>query len=156
MLTAHFKGKRVQIPVKVRGAGEANSPSNPASPSVSFLRDVLPALSKAGCNAGACHAKPDGQNGFRLSVFSYDPKSDYAEIVKENRGRRIFPAAPDESLIIKKPTTALPHEGGLRFERGSETHRGAGEGPAGLSPGEARSIHPRSPEPVAPSPKVHA
>lgn len=123
VLTAQFKGKRVQIPVKVRGAEAANIFSNPASPSISFLRDVLPALSKAGCNAGACHAKPDGQNGFRLSVFSYDPKSDYAEIVKENRGRRIFPAAPDESLIIKKPTTAMPHEGGLRFERGSETHR---------------------------------
>ena len=123
MLTAQFKGKRVQIPVKVREAESASISSKPARPPVSFLRDVLPALSKAGCNAGACHAKPDGQNGFRLSVFSYDPKSDYAEIVKENRGRRIFPAAPDESLLIKKPTTAMPHEGGLRFERGSETHR---------------------------------
>src|SRR5262249_28153058 len=60
---------------------------------------------------------------FKLSVFSYDPKSDYAEVVKEDRGRRIFPAAPNESLIIKKPTTALPHEGGQRFEQGSETHQ---------------------------------
>src|SRR5258706_13389087 len=94
-----------------------------ARPSVSFVRDVLPALSRAGCNAGSCHAKGDGQNGFKLSVFSYDPKSDFAEIVKEDRARRIFPAAPEESLIIKKPTTALPHEGGLRFERGSETHQ---------------------------------
>src|SRR5437867_3268980 len=121
VLTAQFKGKRVQIPVNVQSP--ALSASSPAPASVSFLRDVLPALSKAGCNAGACHAKPEGQNGFKLSVFSYDPRSDYAEIVKEDRGRRIFPAAPDESLIIKKPTTALPHEGGLRFERGSETHQ---------------------------------
>ncbi|MBI3416747.1 MAG: DUF1553 domain-containing protein [Verrucomicrobia bacterium] len=120
-LTAHFRGRRAQIPVTVRGVDSQNSDAAP--PSVSFVRDVLPALSKAGCNAGACHAKPEGQNGFKLSVFSYDPKADYAEIVKEDRGRRIFPAAPDESLIIKKPTTALPHEGGLRFERGSETHR---------------------------------
>ena len=89
----------------------------------SFIRDVLPALSKAGCNAGSCHAKAEGQNGFKLSVFSYDPRSDYAHIVKDARGRRVFPAAPDESLIIKKPTTAIPHEGGLRFERGSETHQ---------------------------------
>lgn len=96
-------------------------PSQTPPPPVSFILDVLPALSKAGCNAGSCHAKGDGQNGFKLSVFSYDPKSDFAEIVKEDRGRRIFPAAPEESLIIKKPTTALPHEGGLRFERGSET-----------------------------------
>src|SRR5207247_849456 len=98
-----------------------NDPFTP--PPVSFLRDVLPALSKAGCNAGACHAKAEGQNGFKLSVFSYDPKSDYAHIVKDARGRRVFPAAPDESLIIKKPTTTIPHEGGLRFERGSETHQ---------------------------------
>ncbi|HEU0009977.1 MAG TPA: DUF1549 and DUF1553 domain-containing protein, partial [Verrucomicrobiae bacterium] len=123
VLTARFKGKRVQIPVNVQGTALTNNSSSPAPASVSFLRDVLPALSKAGCNAGACHAKPEGQNGFKLSVFTYDPKSDYAEIVKENRGRRIFPASPDESLIIKKPTTALPHEGGLRFERGSETHQ---------------------------------
>ena len=122
-LTAQFKGKRVQIHVNVHGTALANNSTSPAPASVSFLRDVLPALSKAGCNAGACHAKPEGQNGFKLSVFSYDPRSDYAEIVKENRGRRIFPAAPDESLIIKKPTTAMPHEGGLRFERGSETHQ---------------------------------
>src|SRR6185295_14274158 len=60
-------------------------------PSPSFLRDVLPLMSKAGCSAGACHAKPEGQNGFKLSVFNYDPKSDYAEIVKEGRGRRVFP-----------------------------------------------------------------
>ena len=123
-LTASFKGKRVQIPVRVSSARSTGSPAPSSTrPPVSFLRDVLPALSKAGCNGGACHAKPEGQNGFRLSVFSYDPEADYAEIVKENRGRRIFPAAPDESLIIKKPTTALPHEGGLRFERGSELHQ---------------------------------
>jgi WD40 repeat protein len=123
ILTASFKGKRVQIPVKVQSAAQPDSDPALAPAPISFVRDVLPALSRAGCNAGGCHAKPEGQNGFRLSVFSYDPASDYAEIVKEARGRRIFPAAPDESLIIKKPTTALPHEGGLRFERGSETHQ---------------------------------
>jgi len=123
VLTAHFRGKQVQVPVQVHGAAPTNSFSSFSEPPVSFLRDVLPGLSKAGCNAGACHAKADGQNGFKLSVFSYDPKSDYAHIVKDARGRRVFPAAPDESLIIKKPTTALPHEGGLRFERGSETHQ---------------------------------
>jgi hypothetical protein len=89
---------------------------------LSFVRDVLPVLSKAGCNGGACHAKPEGQNGFKLSVFSFDPKSDYAEIVKETRGRRIFPAAPEESLLLKKPTLAVPHEGGERFKAGSDTY----------------------------------
>lgn len=87
---------------------------------VSFVRDVLPVLSKAGCNAGACHAKPEGQNGFKLSVFSFDPRSDYAEIVKEARGRRVFPSAPEESLILKKATLAIPHEGGERFKAGSD------------------------------------
>jgi hypothetical protein len=124
-LIAVFGRQRIEIPVRVESS--SNNASNSLSvfdpPPVSFVRDVLPALSKAGCNAGACHAKAEGQNGFKLSVFSYDPKSDYGHIVKDARGRRVFPAAPDESLIIKKPTTAIPHEGGLRFERGSETYQ---------------------------------
>jgi len=94
-----------------------------AGPAPSFLHDVLPLLSKAGCSAGACHAKPEGQNGFKLSVFNYDPKADYAEIVKEGRGRRVFPAAPEASLILLKPTLALEHGGGQRFEPGSETYQ---------------------------------
>ena len=88
-----------------------------------FVHDVLPALSKAGCMAGSCHAKPEGQNGFKLSVFNYNPPADYAAIVKDGRGRRIFPAAPRESLLLLKPTLAVDHEGGLRFERDSETYR---------------------------------
>jgi WD40 repeat protein len=92
-------------------------------PSPSFVRDVLPLLSQAGCAAGGCHAKPEGQNGFKLSVFSFDPKADYAEMVKEDRGRRIFPAAPDESLILQKALGRIPHEGGQRFAPGSPTHR---------------------------------
>ena len=83
----------------------------------------MPALAKAGCMAGSCHAKAEGQNGFKLSVFSYDPRSDYAEIAKEARGRRVFPAAPEESLLLLKPTMALEHGGGERFEVGSETYK---------------------------------
>lgn len=92
-------------------------------PTPSFVRDVLPALSKAGCMAGSCHAKADGQNGFKLSVFSYDPRGDYAEIVKEARGRRVFPAAPEESLLLLKATYAVEHGGGERFERNSDTYK---------------------------------
>ncbi|HVK58229.1 MAG TPA: DUF1549 domain-containing protein, partial [Candidatus Kapabacteria bacterium] len=88
----------------------------------SFVRDVLPLMAKAGCMAGACHAKAEGQNGFKLSVFSFDPKGDHAEIVKEARGRRVFPAAPEESLLLLKPTGALEHGGGQRIEVGSETY----------------------------------
>lgn len=99
------------------------APASAASPPVSFLRDVLPHLSRAGCSTGSCHAKAEGQNGFKLSVFAYDPKSDYAAIVKADRGRRVFPAAPEFSLFLQKPTTAIDHEGGRRFEAGSELHR---------------------------------
>ena len=122
-ITMHFEGRRVQIPVTVHGVANAKPSFDFAPPPPSFVRDVLPVLSKAGCNAGSCHAKAEGQHGFKLSVFSYDPKSDYKEIVREDRGRRIFPSAPEESLLIKKPTTAVPHEGGLRFEHGSDTYQ---------------------------------
>ena len=90
-----------------------------ANQQLSFVNDILPVLSKAGCNAGSCHAKAEGQNRFKLSVFAYDPKSDYRQIVKADRGRRVFPACPEESLILKKPTLAIEHEGGQRFETGS-------------------------------------
>ncbi|MSU33708.1 MAG: DUF1553 domain-containing protein [Pedosphaera sp.] len=105
---------QTRIAVTVRPADNAGA---------SFVRDVLPALSRAGCNAGACHAKPEGQNGFKLSVFSYDPKADHAKIVRDVRGRRVFPAAPEHSLLLQKPTATLPHEGGRRFEPGSETYQ---------------------------------
>ncbi len=96
--------------------------SPPAEPDPSFVRDVLPALAKAGCMAGSCHAKPEGQNGFKLSVFSFDPKSDYQEITREGRARRVFPAAPEESLLLLKPTGILEHGGGERFSVGSDTY----------------------------------
>jgi len=95
--------------------------ANPEGPS--FVRDVLPVMAKAGCMAGSCHAKPDGQNGFKLSVFSFDPVSDHAEIVREARGRRVFPAAPAESLLLLKPTMAVEHGGGQRLDVDSEAYR---------------------------------
>ena len=88
-----------------------------------FRRDILPIMGKAGCNAGSCHAKAEGQNGFALSVFSYDPFADFKEIVHNARGRRIFPAAPAQSLLILKGTREIPHEGGKRFEPGSPVHQ---------------------------------
>ncbi|MDF1740956.1 MAG: DUF1553 domain-containing protein [Verrucomicrobiales bacterium] len=92
-------------------------------PTISFTNDVLPVITKAGCVAGACHAKSDGQNGFQLSIFSFDPDSDYREIVFDAKGRRIFPASPDHSLILLKATNQIPHEGEKRFEVDSESYR---------------------------------
>ena len=115
-VTARYGGREIQIPVTILGTGGLTPPAP------SFVRDVLPVLSQSGCSAGACHAKPEGQNGFKLSVFSYDPKADYMEIIQEARGRRIFPAAPDESLLLLKPLGRVPHEGGQRFAKNSEAH----------------------------------
>ena len=90
---------------------------------LSFVSDVLPILSKAGCSSSGCHANADGQNGFKLSIFSYDPAADYESIVKQGRGRRISPATPERSLFLLKPTLQLPHEGGERFAEGSPEFR---------------------------------
>lgn len=90
-------------------------------PPVSFTNDVIPILTKAGCNAGACHAKAGGgQKGFQLSLLGFEPLDDYAHIVKEGRGRRLFPASPQRSLILMKASGQMPHGGGVRLARDSE------------------------------------
>lgn len=90
---------------------------------LSFVNDVMPQLAKAGCSAGSCHAKPEGQNNFKLSVFGYDPRNDFHEIVEDDRGRRVFPAAPEKSLLLLKATGAVPHEGGARIDTKSEAYQ---------------------------------
>jgi WD40 repeat protein len=116
-------GGKVVAKLAVNQAPAAAEPAAQPAPSPSFIRDVLPVLSKAGCNAGSCHAKPDGQNGFKLTVFSFDPKSDYRNIVQNARSRRVFPASPAESLILLKATDTIPHEGGERFAKDSDAYR---------------------------------
>jgi hypothetical protein len=88
-------------------------------PPVHFGNDVVPLFSKLGCNSAACHGKASGQNGFKLSVFGFDPAADYNALVKEARGRRIFPANPRHSLLLLKPTGRIAHGGGRRLERDS-------------------------------------
>jgi hypothetical protein len=80
----------------------------------------MPVLTKAGCNAGVCHAKAGGgQNGFQLSLLGFEPEEDFESIVKEGRGRRVFLAAPDQSLVLKKASGQTPHRGGIRLGEGS-------------------------------------
>ena len=87
---------------------------------ISFTNDVIPVLTKAGCNQGACHAKAGGgQNGFQLSLLGFEPQEDYESLVKEGRGRRLFPAAADQSLILQKASGQKPHGGGVRLTRDS-------------------------------------
>jgi hypothetical protein len=88
---------------------------------LSFVNDIQPILTKAGCNAGACHAKAvTGQRGFRLSVLGFEPEEDFEAIVKQGRGRRVFPSAPEESLLLTKGAAIVPHTGGKKIEPGSE------------------------------------
>lgn len=88
---------------------------------VSFMNEVMPVLTKAGCNGGICHAKAGGgQNGFQLSLFGFEPKDDYVHLVKEGRGRRLFMGDPDRSLILRKASGELPHGGGIRLPKSSE------------------------------------
>lgn len=109
------KERELRVPVDVQGL---------ASPApISFRHDVLPILSKAGCNSGGCHGKAEGQNGFKLSVFGFDADFDYAALVKEGRGRRVSVSAPESSLILLKGTAQMPHGGGRKIEPGSLWHR---------------------------------
>ncbi|HEX5270162.1 MAG TPA: Ig-like domain-containing protein, partial [Gemmataceae bacterium] len=86
---------------------------------VTFERDVIPVLTRAGCNAGSCHGKARGQNGFALSLLSYDADFDYNAIVNEARGRRVFPGSPENSLLLRKPAAQVSHGGGKRLDAAS-------------------------------------
>ncbi len=88
---------------------------------ISFVNDIVPVLTKAGCNAGACHAKAGGgQKGFQLSLLGFEPTEDFEHLVLENRGRRISLANPEQSLLLLKASGSIAHGGGKRLARTSE------------------------------------
>lgn len=89
----------------------------------SFRNHVESVLFKAGCSSGACHGAQAGKNGFKLSLRGYDPDGDFNTITRQARGRRIVPSDPGRSLIVTKPSGAVPHKGGLRFRVGSLEYR---------------------------------
>lgn len=97
--------------------------SDSSARQVSFELDVLPVLTATGCNAGACHGKQRGQNGFQLSLLGFDANFDFDAIVANARGRRVFPASPSESLLLRKATAEMPHGGGERFSRDSAAYQ---------------------------------
>ena len=90
---------------------------------LSFRHDVLPVLSKAGCNSGGCHGALAGKGGFRLSLNAYDPATDHYNITRENRGRRIEFADPARSLFVIKPTAAVRHKGGKTLHEDSDAYK---------------------------------
>ena len=103
--------QQFKIPVQVELPAE--------KPLTSFRHEVMPVLSKAGCNMGACHGYSLGKNGFKLSLRGSDPDQDYAAITKEFFGRRISTTVPESSILVTKPQGTVPHEGGVRFKRDS-------------------------------------
>jgi len=110
-LSLAVDGKSFQVPVIV----EKSAVDRP----ISFKLDVMPIFMKAGCNTGSCHGAARGKDGFRLSLFGYDPDGDHFRITREQLGRRIDLAVPESSLILEKITGAVPHTGGKRFEKDS-------------------------------------
>jgi len=115
VITATVNEHEVRIPVRVTGL-KSRRP-------VDFASEIVPLLSRYGCNAGGCHGKASGQNGFKLSLFGFDTAFDYQAIVQEARGRRVFASSANSSLLIQKAIGAVPHGGGQRFDRGDEAYR---------------------------------
>ncbi len=104
-------------------ANSQNVQSATEKTTVHFGTEIVPLLTRLGCNSGGCHGKATGQNGFRLSLLGFEPGMDYDAIVREGRGRRIFPAAPDQSLLLLKATSQMPHGGGKRLDSNSTEYQ---------------------------------
>jgi hypothetical protein len=107
-LTAKVGNRLASVDVTVAGYEHPKT--------VSFRNEVQSVLAKSGCNSGACHGAAAGKNGFKLSLRGYDADTDYFTITRQARGRRIVPGDPARSLLLLKPTGAVPHKGGVRFE----------------------------------------
>ena len=126
-LVASFDNLTKRIPIKVSGQGQEFR--------WSFRNHVESVLSKAGCNGGACHGARAGQNGFRLTLFGFDLAADYSYLTRQARGRRIVPSDPGRSLLLTKPTGALPHKGGVRLDVNEIEYRVLAEWIAAGAPG---------------------
>src|SRR5262245_11730619 len=114
-VVATYGDKSVKIALKTE-AMDVNLPIN-------FGNHIVPIFTKLGCNGGGCHGKSGGQNGFALSLLGFVPELDYQTLVKEARGRRVFPASPDNSLLLLKATGTMAHAGGKRMEVGADEYK---------------------------------
>ena len=111
-LKVEFGGIAKTIPIKVEAA-TADRP-------ISFQLDIMPVFMKANCNTGSCHGAASGKDGFRLSLFGFDPNGDHYRITHELPGRRMNLAIPEDSLLMTKAVGSVPHTGGSRFTEESE------------------------------------
>ncbi len=114
-LTVTAAGQTRTIPVKVVGA-------NIDKP-VEFTREIIPILTKAGCNQGACHGAQHGRGGFKLSLLGFDALFDHAQIVQSAEGRRVVVSDPERSILLQKPALLMEHGGGERFAAGSRDYQ---------------------------------
>jgi len=111
-LQVEYDGQRVSTLLAVQDVAVARP--------ISFRRDVMPVFMRAGCNVGSCHGSARGKDGFRLSLFGFDPEGDHFRLTRELGYRRVNLAAPEDSLVLQKALGAVPHTGGKRFEPSSE------------------------------------
>src|SRR5207245_4645497 len=109
-IKVNLDGKTISIPVKVAHLKEKYD--------VSFVRDVMPTISRMGCNAGTCHGAAEGRNGFKLSLRGYDPQLDHRALTDDLEGRRFNRAAPESSLMLLKTSGGVPHVGGVLTQPG--------------------------------------
>jgi hypothetical protein len=114
-IQATYGTRQVSIPVQTEAIEEALP--------INFGNQIVPVFTKLGCNTGGCHGKLSGQNGFHLSLLGFEPEVDYSALVKEARGRRVSPSAPENSLLLQKATGTVAHGGGKRMEVGSDEYK---------------------------------
>jgi hypothetical protein len=107
--TAH--GNSVTVNVKVTKTKETSAPS--------FRNEIIPLLTKIGCNSGACHGALAGKGGLKLSLRGYAPAVDHFVLTRQVLGRRVDPIEPARSLMLLKPTMTVSHGGGQKLEVGS-------------------------------------
>ncbi|ADV64108.1 protein of unknown function DUF1549 [Isosphaera pallida ATCC 43644] len=122
-VTARWGGVERRATVEVVGVASPGTHSHPRDVPVSFRLEVIPTLSQANCNMGACHGTPTGKGGFRLSLRGYLPAEDHVVLTREAGMRRVNPFAPETSLILTKPLGDVPHDGGVRLQRDGLAHR---------------------------------
>jgi hypothetical protein len=131
-LSVEFGGQTASVPVKIAGA-KSERPT-------SFKLDVMPIFMKAGCNVGSCHGAARGKDGFRLSLFGFDPDGDYYRLTHEINGRRLNLALPQDSLILEKGAGKVPHTGGRRFGEDSEQYQTILRWLAAGTPGDPATV----------------
>src|SRR5439155_6074028 len=136
-ITIHAAGQTKTITAKVQGAS--------ADVLVDFTREIVPILTRAGCNQGACHGAQHGRGGFRLSLLGFDPLFDHAQIVQSAEGRRVVLSDAERSIVLQKPALLMEHGGGQRIKAGSREYTYL-----------KRWLEDGAPEPTAKDPEVTA